>query len=212
MLERLEQNKVRWAIGIIWLFHISAIIGIALGHFQWFIEKTPLNLIIFLVLFFWVYPIHTAKRLLAFLIFFLGGILAEWLGINYGVLFGNYEYGNNLGPKLDGVPYLIGALWALLTFVCAGIVDYLPISKNLKILCAALLMVVLDFFMEQSAHLLDFWTFEGNLASYPNYITWFLLALVLQLILRTLDIKGNRLFSMHIYLSQLVFFLFFYLR
>lgn len=212
MLERLEQNKVRLAIGIIWLFHISAIVGIALGYFQWFIEKTPLNLIIFLVLFFWVYPIHTAKRLLAFLIFFLSGIFAEWLGINYGVLFGNYEYGNNLGPKLDGVPYLIGALWALLTFVCAGIADYLPISKNLKILCAALLMVVLDFFMEQSAHLLDFWTFEDNLASYPNYITWFLLALILQLILRILDIKGNRLFSMHIYLSQLVFFLFFYWR
>lgn len=212
MLERLEQYKVGLAIGIIWLFHISAIVGIALGSFQWFIEKTPLNLIVFLVLFFWVYPIQTVKKIVAFLIFFWSGIFAEWLGVNHGILFGNYEYGANLGPKLDGVPYLIGALWALLTFVCGGIVDYLSVSKALKILLAALLMVALDFFMEQSAHLLDFWTFEDNLASYPNYVTWFLLALALQFILRALDIKGNRLFSIHIYLSQLVFFLFFYLR
>ncbi|MEO1012896.1 MAG: carotenoid biosynthesis protein [Bacteroidota bacterium] len=212
MFKQLAKHKVLWAIGIIWLFHASAIFGITLGYFQWFIQKTPLNLIIFLILFFWVYPIDTKKKVLAFLIFFFGGIFAEWLGVNFGLLFGNYTYGQNLGPKLDGVPYLIGALWALLTFICAGITDYFPLNKFLKILCAALLMVLLDFFMEQSAHLLDFWTFEGDGAPFLNYATWFLLAVIFQLILRLYDIKGNRDFSLHTYLSQLVFFLFFYFR
>ena len=212
MRNHLTKYKTVWAIGIIWLFHVSAILGIALGYFQWFIEKTPLNLIVFFVLFVWVYPMDTLKKTMAFLIFFSGGIFTEWLGVNYGLLFGNYAYGENLGPELDGVPYLIGVLWALLTFICAGIMDYFPMNNFLKIVFAALLMVFLDFFMEQSAHLLDFWTFEGNAAPPFNYITWFLLALVFQFILRHFNITGNRSFSLHTYLAQLAFFLFFLFR
>ncbi|MEM9144215.1 MAG: carotenoid biosynthesis protein, partial [Bacteroidota bacterium] len=195
MLELISKNKATWAVAIIWLFHVSAIAGIALGHFHWFVEKTPLNLMVFLILFFWVYPLNTSRKILAFIVFFSGGLIAEWLGVSYGLLFGDYAYGNNLGPKLGGVPYLIGALWALLTFVCAAITDYLNVSTPFKVLYAALLMVGLDFFMEQSAHQLDFWTFAGNLAAFPNYITWFALALIFQIVLRTLHIKGNRFFS-----------------
>ena len=39
-------NKTNLAIGIVWLFHISAIIGMLIGYESWFLPKTPLNLII----------------------------------------------------------------------------------------------------------------------------------------------------------------------
>ena len=39
-------QKEHYAIGILWLFQFSAIVGIVLGFQDWFIEKTPLNLIL----------------------------------------------------------------------------------------------------------------------------------------------------------------------
>ncbi len=210
MLNHSSMNKVYIATGIVWLFHISALIGITLGHLDWFMEKTPLNLGLCLILFLFVYPIRTMKQTTGFLIFFSGGMFAEWLGGKYGLLFGTYEYGNNFGPKLDGVPYLIGTYWALLTFATASIVDYISKSVIVKIVVAALLMTLLDFFMEHSAPRFDFWRFEGDLAPLQNYITWFVLALLFQGILRYLKTTGDRFFSLNLYLAQLIFFVYFY--
>lgn len=209
MLEAISKNKVIIAIGIVWLFHISALIGIASGALEWFIQKTPLNLMISLLLFLFIYPINSIGKILAFALFFFGGMFAEWLGVHYGILFGDYVYGNNLGPKLDGVPYLIGIYWALLTFITASILDYTQLKAIPKIILAAALMVLLDYFMEHNAPVFDFWRFEGGTAPLENYTTWFTLALVFQAVVRVLKIKGNKPFSTHLYLAQLVFFAFF---
>lgn len=210
MLNNILKFKVSIAIGIVWLFHISALIGIQLGRIDWFIEKTPLNLNLCLLLFLFVYPINRKKQIIAFIIFFAGGMFAEWLGVNYSLLFGTYEYGSNFGPKLDGVPLLIGCYWSLLTFATASILDYTKLNVWVKALLGASLMVIIDFFMEHSAPTFDFWAFEGNIAPLQNYITWFLIALLFHGILRLLKIKGNHLFSLHVYLAQLLFFMFFY--
>lgn len=202
--------KVYIATGIVWLFHISALIGITLGHVDWFIEKTPLNLGVSLILFLVIYPIGTTKHVVAFLIFFFGGMFAEWLGITYGILFGTYAYGGNFGPKLDGVPYLIGAYWALLTFITASIVDYLKVSVMSKIFIAAVLMTLLDYFMEYNATRFDFWRFDDGLANVQNYVTWLVLAILFQGVLRYLRTTGNRFFSLNLYLAQLIFFVYFY--
>lgn len=211
MLKALSKHKVLVSIGIVWLFHISAIIGIAIGELEWFIEKTPINLIISLVLFLFIYPINSIEKISAFLLFFCGGMCAEWLGVHYGILFGDYKYGDNLGAKLDGVPYLIGVYWALLTFISASILDYTQFQKITKIILAAGLMVLLDYFMEHNAPVFDFWAFEGGTAPLENYTSWFILAILFQIIVRILKIKGNKQFSTQLYLAQLVFFAFFFL-
>ena len=210
MTERITVLQVYLALGIIWLFHISALIGITLGNVDWFVEKTPLNLSICLVLFLWVYPIRSTQKIKAFIIFFFGGMLAEWVGVHYGVLFGSYEYGSNFGPKIDGVPFLIGAYWALLTFITASISDYFTKSTGAKIIIGAALMTLLDYFMEYHAPRFDFWEFEGGSAPVSNYITWFVLALLFQGILRYFEIKGNRFFSLNLYGAQLIFFVYLY--
>ncbi len=203
-------KRVYMALGIIWLFHISALIGITLGHVDWFIEKTPFNLCLCLVLFLWVYPIRSTNHIVAFLIFFVGGMLAEWIGVKYGMLFGTYKYGSNFGPKIDGVPYLIGTYWALLTFITASISDYFTKSKKTKIVIAAALMTLLDYFMEHSAPRFDFWEFEAGMATIKNYMTWFLLALLFQGVLRYLKVSGHRFFSLNLYAAQFVFFVYLY--
>ena len=210
MIAKQSISKTTVAIFLIWLFHISAIIGISMGNHDWFVGKTPINLLLCLALFIWVFPIDSLRKWIAFVLFFSGGMLAEWLGVNFGLLFGDYVYGENLGPKLDGVPYLIGVNWALLTFVTARIVGGLSDRPWAKILLSAMLMVMLDYLMEHSAPDFDFWTFEGGMATAENYISWFAIALIFQWILHRFGIKGNQKFSLHFYLSQFVFFGYFY--
>lgn len=161
MTDFLKEYKTPLAIGLVWLFHLSALIGISMGYLDWFIPKTPLNLLVCFLLFLWVFPIKGRKKMMVLVFFFAVGFFAEWLGVNYGLLFGEYAYGGNFGPKLGGVPLLIGANWALLTFITAAIVDYTPWNSVAKALLAAILMVFLDFLMEFHAPRFDFWEFEA---------------------------------------------------
>ena len=204
------QFRIWFAAFLIWLFHLSAIIGMTIGHKEWFLEKTPLNLSINLILFFWVFSVNDVKKGLLFLLFFAIGMFAEWLGVNHGILFGEYAYGENLGPKLDGVPWLIGCFWALLAFISSAIVSPLKTSVYLKMALAAGLMVLLDYFMEQNAPNFDFWTFEGHVPL-KNYITWFVIGFLMQVFLWKFKISGNKAISAHLYGAQLLFFIYFFL-
>lgn len=197
------------AIFIVVLFQVSAVIGIGTGHASWFLSKTPLNLIILGVLTVLVFPIKNSSSILGFLIFFLAGMVVEWVGVHYDFLFGPYYYGENLGWKLDGVPYLIGLNWATLILICGAIAQKVFQSDFLIILFGALLMVVLDYFIEQQAAAFDFWYFENNIASLQNYVAWYVISAILLVIYRWLNIQGDFIFSLVIYLIQFLFFAYF---
>lgn len=198
------------SIAIIWLFHLSSMVGIYLGYFDWFIEKTPINLMLLGILLFFQFPIDTKRKIYLVLLFFSVGMLAEWIGVHYGYIFGNYQYGSNLGPKLDGVPLLIGLNWVILTMSTAAIASRLMKNNLGKIILGAILMVGLDIFIEQVATLLDYWTWEEGSAPFKNYVSWFIISLLLHLSYNKLRIKGNFTFSLHLYAAQLIFFVFLY--
>ena len=109
------------SIFILWIFTISAISGVYVGEKEWFMTKTPLNLLLILGLLILVFPIRTLRKASLFVFIAIVGIFAEWLGVNYGLIFGNYEYGPNFGPRIGGVPYLIGVNWAFLSFATGSI-------------------------------------------------------------------------------------------
>ena len=94
------------------------------------------------------------------MLIFLFGLIVEILGVNYGLFFGEYSYGANLGPKIYEVPYVIGFNWVLL-IIATGSVSYKIIKgkKIYKILFASFLMVLIDLLIEKSAPKLDFWEF-----------------------------------------------------
>lgn len=206
--QKLTANTI--GILVLWLFHISGILGIYYGDQEWFISKSSVTLTISLLIFFFLFPLNEKKHYLLFFLFATIGMLAEWLGVHYGLFFGDYAYGENLGPKLDGVPYLIGAFWALLTFVTAEIAKLFLAKKWQVILLAASLMVFLDFLMEKNAPFFDFWTFEGTVPV-NNYISWFVLGVLLQVILASFKVSGNKPIAINLYSVQLVFFAVFYL-
>jgi putative membrane protein len=204
-------RKIHLGIFLIWLLHISGLIGILSGQAAWFVPKTPFNLLLMALLFIWIFPLDTIRKTALFAFICVAGISAEWIGVHTGWLFGSYHYGENLGPKLDGIPYLIGVNWALLSF-CSGCVSRnLPLPSWGRILFGALLLVGLDFFMEGLAPRLDFWTFQGGLPTLWNYICWFILAVLFLWGYEKLDIQGSRRFSLHLLSAQFLFFMSLYL-
>ncbi len=204
-------DKTHFGVFIIWLFHISAIIGVTLGYFDWFISKTPLNLLVTATVLFLFFPITSKKFFLSFIFFAAVGIFAEWLGVKYGFIFGDYVYGENLGYKIDDVPWLIGVNWAILIFITAKLAEEWVEAQWLRPVIGSLLMLVLDFFMEGVAPIFDFWTFKEGFAPLQNYIGWFCVAMVLQIVYLLLKLNGSFKISVHLYFCQLVFFMYFYL-
>ncbi len=199
-----------WAIFMIWLFQVSAIIGISLGYQNWFITKTPFNLLLTGGLLFFYYPIENFREAFTVVIIFAASLLIEWVGVHFGFLFGDYDYGNNLGFKMDGVPLLIGVTWVTLILCTAAIADRIVKPIYLKILLGALLMLFVDFFIETSAPPFDFWIWAEGVAPFRNYVAWFGVSLLLHAFYHWQKMKGDFTFSCHIYAAQLLFFIYFY--
>ncbi len=158
--ETIQPNDI--AIGIIWLFHISGIVGILYGDSQWFVAATPLNLMLSFALLLFTSRAEPKVYLVAAIAFFVG-MVAEGLGVNYGVIFGQYVYGDVLGWKVAGVPWLIGVNWAILTICCAAIAANLAEHIISRIFLGVGLMLLLDAVIEPIAPILDFWEFSGVL-------------------------------------------------
>ena len=192
--------------GLVWLFHLSGIIGIFLGFHEWFLEKTPLNLSICFVLLLMAWPLKSLKEVVTVYSFFAVGMLAEWSGVHYGFPFGDYYYGDNLGVKLDGVPILIGVNWAMLVLITGSIATRVTGHLWLKVVLGALLMVFLDFFIEPNASSLDFWHWKNDHIPVSNYLGWLVIAGFLQYLFQRTIKEINFRFSINLYIAQLIFF------
>ena len=111
---------------------------------------------------------------------FLLGFTAEWVGVQKGWLFGVYHYGSNLGPKLAGVPLIIGINWAMLTLATGAAAASMLKNRWAIILVAALLMTGLDYVMEPVAVENGYWYWKDGKIPLYNYVCWFLVALLAQ--------------------------------
>ena len=169
---------------------MSGILGILYGESQWFINLTPLNLSVSFFLLVFVNKMHYKTIIFIFSSFFVG-MVAEILGVKWGLIFGEYEYGDALGYKTFGVPLLIGANWAILTISCSALSATLFDSIYIKIIMGVFLMVMLDAVIEPIAPVLDFWEFEGGKAPFKNYLGWIIISTPLNFLYHFLKIKVN---------------------
>ena len=201
----IKLTRENLSIATIWLFHVSGILGMLYGNSDWFISATPLNLLISFVLLLlnskghkWFFP-------MAF-IAFLVGMISEILGVQFGWIFGNYQYGEQLGYKVLGVPLMIGVNWAMLTIITGAIAHQFYENTFMRIIIGVGLMLLLDLLIEPVAPRLDFWVFEGGEAPLQNYVGWGAVALCLQFGYHFLKIKVESGFPNHLYLLQIIFF------
>ncbi len=193
------------SIFIIWLFTIAGIIGILSVYKDWFLSFTWLNLLVYLWLIIWNNSLNR-RLILALLIPFGIGMLTEYLGVNYGLIFGNYEYGDNLGFKMYGVPLMIAVNWAILTYCTAAMARAIHNSIIISSLLGAIGMVFLDVIMEVSAPRFDFWEFDEGVVPLQNYVGWFFTAFLVHLLLQKVIKVFRFRISLHIFIAILVFF------
>ncbi len=209
-IANIVRYKVAGAVFLVWLFHVSGILGILYGDKEWFLESTPLNLLLSFVLMITVQKQLDSKVGLAALVAFTAGMVAEGLGVNYGLLFGSYWYGEHLGPKVVGVPLLIGVNWCMLTFITGAVSAKVLHNKWFAAITGALLMVGMDFIIEPTAPEFDFWYWENNQVPLQNYIGWFLVAVPIQLGYQYLVVHKEWVYASNLLAAQILFFGVFY--
>lgn len=203
-------SKKSLSVFMIWLVTISGMIGIYLGHVDWFVSKTPMNLILGMILLFWNFPPKNGlKSVLVWFVVYVLGMIVEGIGVNTGLLFGDYTYGENLGIKVLGVPILIGINWVVLTFLTASISRRFISNKWIAVFVGAALMVLLDLFIEPIAPIFDFWSWELGYAPLRNYIDWFVVSLIMQVIVQKELPEDSASFPIHHLASEFAFFIFF---
>jgi putative membrane protein len=205
MTTQLPLAKLQLSIGLIWLFHLSGIIGIIYSDSEWFIRATPLNLLLSFSLLLVNTKLNLKTSFLVLLCFMVG-MGAEILGVQYGWFFGQYSYGAVLGIKFLGVPLLIGINWCVLVFITGQIAAFFTTNFWFKSLLGVGLMVFLDLVMEPIAPQLDFWTFEGGVAPIQNYLGWAFVAMPLQMIFHKTRPAVKTIFAFHLYILQFLFF------
>lgn len=93
----------------------------------------------------------------AIILAYIFTLAIEIIGVQTGIIFGDYQYGTTLGIKLFDVPLIIGLNWV---FIILGIVLFISGKTKNKITIAvssALLAVVFDFVLEPIAIKLNYW-------------------------------------------------------
>jgi putative membrane protein len=107
------------------------------------------------------------------------GFAFEAVGVATGLVFGQYSYGTVLGPKLLGVPLVIGLNWAL---VILGSVSFIARFLRNPLAAAAIagaLTAGFDWVLEPFAVSAGYWTWQGDRIPVQNYVAWCLIAALL---------------------------------
>ncbi|MDA8630032.1 carotenoid biosynthesis protein [Flavobacteriaceae bacterium] len=205
----LSNNKefLRMSIFFLWLINISGFFGMLSDQNEFFLSTTPYVLSLTLLLLILNHDLSDKKSKIGLMLIFLFGLIVELLGVNYGLFFGDYSYGDNLGSKIYGVPYVIGFNWVLLIIATGSVSDKLIKGRKIyKIIFASFLMVLIDLLMEKSAPKLDFWEFVISPVPFSNYLWWFIFSLCFQYVFfKTVKTKEYNL-SSNILVIQFIFF------
>ncbi len=200
--------KEKTAIFILVVIYLVGIIGIKLPFHPDFILLTPFNLIISLLLILYFHGNWTREMTIYLLIAFWLGFGIETIGVNTGLVFGEYQYGQVLGWKLWGTPLMIGVNWVLLTYCSAVSMNRLFKRAGLwhKALIGAGIMTFLDYWIEPVAMHYGFWSWTNNDVPMQNYIAWFVIAYVILVIFYKLVGKTTNKVAEALLILQFVFF------
>jgi uncharacterized membrane protein len=131
----------------------------------------------------------------------LSAWIAEWIGINNGVLFGVYHYTNFLQPQLLEVPLQIPLAWMMMLppswAVAAILLKSLHIqsprwSRVIFIGLSMLAFTFWDFFLDPQMVAWQFWSWDqpGGYFGIPwqNYLGWLVVSGLITAILGRVDL------------------------
>jgi putative membrane protein len=223
-LKNIFSSKTNIATFIAVLFHTIGLVGILFFKHPFFVNATPINLLLSFALLLYTQP----QKNLAFYVFLtlsiITGIVVEIIGVNTAMLFGEYSYGKILGWQYKNVPLIIGVNWFIVMY-CCGISTHALLQKALSkipegavsttksikaisvIIDGATLAVFLDWIMEPVAIKLGYWHWETEAIPFFNYLCWFIISMGLLAVFHFCNFPKQNKFAIHLLLIQAMFFL-----
>jgi putative membrane protein len=200
-------SKAHISVVLLVVFYTVGVVGLSLPEYrELFLKLTPFNLLLTLVLLSWGNNDLSKKYGWAFLLIALIGYGVEVIGVHTKVLFGDYTYGSSLGRKVLDVPLVIGVNWFILAFASRGIAVRYIKNPAAQIIGAAAMMVLIDFFIEPVAVVLDFWQWYPGDVPLRNYFMWFITSLVVQIVFFKTVSRVNHIVAWGVYIIQTAFF------
>jgi bisanhydrobacterioruberin hydratase len=223
VIKNISKYQIATAVAI--FFHSIGLLGILFFKTDFFIQSTPFNLLLSFSLLVWTQDSKNTAFFLFIAAAFLIGFFAEVVGVNTGLLFGDYSYGKVLGFQFMKVPFIIAINWFIIIY-CCGISTHTLLLKVINkvatdtkeppmilkamsvIVDGATLAVTFDWLMEPVAVKLGFWTWHGD-GSIPlyNYICWFIISMLLLTIFHFCRFEKRNKFAVNLLLIQALFFL-----
>lgn len=204
---RLSSLVTPYGLWILILLHLAGIVGMLSPIQEYFRLLTPINLVICATIL-WINHRDRHREVFWYSLFvIIAGFVIEFLGVRYGIIFGSYTYGHTLGPKLFNIPIIIGLNWLLVMYCIASLTDNLKIPTLIKILAGAMLAVAVDWLIEPVAMHFDFWSWQGGVVPFQNYVGWFFTSIILQSSYHIFKVKAENKLALPYYFTQLFFFL-----
>lgn len=137
---------------------------------------------------------------------FISSILAEYVGVSSGILFGDYSYNVNFEPSVFGVPLAIGFAW-ISTFFGAN--QFSNKFKNILVysLLVGTIMTLFDYLMEPAAINLNYWVWDSVNVPLKNYLTWFGLSFIFAFISKVFKLEFKSKNLTHLMYAQALYFI-----
>lgn len=207
MIENLRKYPVATMI-LISLYYLVGIIGLTLPSSESLFRALVPFTLLFSLYFLWLFHEGGGNRIyLAAGIIYLAGFLVEVAGVNTGVIFGEYSYGETLGYQLWNTPLIIGVNWLILIYSCRALTGLFFENRWLRYVSGAFLLVLYDSFLEPVAIRLDMWNWSDGIIPAQNYIGWFVTSLVLFIILDLNNKDVRNKIAPALFIIQFLFFL-----
>jgi putative membrane protein len=178
---RWELKRFRFTLSILVVVYSVGTAGILSSHSARFVQLTFANLVLTALLLLANAEGFGRRGVFAFLLCMLGGFFAEALGVKTGLIFGVYHYTERMGPRLLGVPLVIGVNWAILLHAVQSWLGGRLRSRIQTASAGASAMTAFDWVMEPVAIRLRFWVWDGDTVPLRNYVAWWGLSFILLL-------------------------------
>lgn len=203
----LELNFIKTAAFFV-IFYLVGITGIMLPvSFQVFVKLIPFALLLSSVALAFFHKNFNTKTLTVFISIYVIGFFVEVAGVNTGLIFGEYTYGESLGIKIFNTPLIIGLNWLLLVYITSSVLEKTKLPVPVKILLGASMMLAYDMIIEQIAPILNMWSWQNEMIPANNYVAWFLIAVLFHSAIQIFKIKTTNKLAPFILVCQVLFFL-----
>lgn len=159
-----------------------------------FFQMTPYMLLYSFLLVFLEEGRWVQRSFIALILTLICSFSVEYIGVNYGYLFGDYNYGSLLGYKYLNVPVIIPFMWVMLSIASRSLTNLITRNYLLSAFLSAIIVTAYDFLLEQVAVRFGWWWWQDGEIPLFNFACWFVFSCLFQLFFRKVPSNTGRSF------------------